>query len=289
MKKNLILYVPVIHAGYIRLLDKYWNRVYEDQARSVFAQDHVRGLYVIGKEFISEFCVRKEIRAISADEAVEFLGVKYRHPWKVSVLDRGTLSEARQRRIITTGDELCRLVVDKYFSDQPVEYDTAFLRWDRASIFSQTPVNYDRVSSDSFDRKMMALAKGEAEKTSDWWRQVGSVVVKDGQIIYSAHNRHMPTEYQSYMVGDPRDFVKAGECSELCSAIHSEQDVIAWAAREGTSLFRTHIYVNVFPCPICAKLIAASGISRLYFAEGHASLDGEAVLKEAGVEIVLVK
>ena len=278
MEKILLLYVPVIHAGYLRLIEKY--------------QNEIEALFIVGEEFIDEFCDRREIRALDPKTVEEMLDFGCGLTVEVFILSRANLrilNLLKSCGIITTRDELCRAVVEKYFPGQPVEYDTAFLRWDRASIFSQTPVNYDRVSSDSFDRKMIALAKGETEKTSDWWRQVGSVVVKDRQIIYSAHNRHMPTEYQPYMVGDPRDFVKAGERSELCSAIHSEQDVIVWAAREGVSLMGASLYVNVFPCPVCAKMIAASGISRLYFSEGHASLDGEAILKEVGVEIVLVK
>ncbi|MCR4275581.1 MAG: deaminase [Candidatus Wolfebacteria bacterium] len=278
MEKILLLYIPVIHAGYLRLIEKY--------------QKEIEALCIVGEDFINEFCDRKEIRALDPKTVEEMLDFGSRLQVEVFTLSRANLkilSLLKGCGIITTRDELCRAVVNKYFPGQPVEYDTAFLRWDRASIFSQTPVNYDRVTTGEFDRKIMALAKGEAEKTSDWWRQVGSVVVKNGQVVYSAHNRHVPTEYQPYMVGDPRDFVKAGERSELCSAIHSEQDVIAWSAREGISLKGASLYVNVFPCPVCAKLIMASGIGKLYFAEGHASLDGEAVLKEAGVEIVLVK
>jgi dCMP deaminase len=46
------------------------------------------------------------------------------------------------------------------------------------------------------------------------------------------------------------------------------------------------MYVTDFPCPPCAKLIAAAGISRLYFREGYAVLDGQDVLDAAGVEVV---
>ncbi len=280
MKKILILYIPVIHAGYLRLIEKY--------------QDKIEALCILGEEFINEFCDRKEIRAINPKTVEEMLGFGSRLQVEVFTLTRAGLkiSLLKSCGIITIRDELCQAVVEKYFSGQPVEYDTAFLRWDRNSVFSQTTVNYDRITTEEFDWKMMNLAKGEAEKTSDWWRQVGCVLVNKkgiGGVLYEAHNHHVPTEYQPYFVGDPRDFVKAGERSELCSAIHSEQDVIAWAAREGVPLRGTSLYVNVFPCPVCAKLIAASGIEKLYFAEGHASLDGEVVLKEAGVEIVLVK
>ena len=49
------------------------------------------------------------------------------------------------------------------------------------------------------------------------------------------------------------------------------------------------MYVTVFPCPPCAKLIAYSGIKRLYCGGGYAVLDGEEVLKSNGVEIYFVE
>ena len=46
------------------------------------------------------------------------------------------------------------------------------------------------------------------------------------------------------------------------------------------------MYVTDFPCPPCARLIAAAGISRLYFRDGYAVLDGEEILRAAGVDIL---
>jgi len=48
-------------------------------------------------------------------------------------------------------------------------------------------------------------------------------------------------------------------------------------------------YVTVFPCPDCTKLIAFSGVKRLFFKGGHASLDGVDILKAKGVEIIKVE
>ncbi len=283
MEKILLLYVPVFHAGYVQLINKYKNEV--------------AAVFVIGDKFIEEFSSRKEIRALDPLVAVRIIDIVFlRDPlspvfWDLFLLrEESNLVLAMEKEIITTRDDVCQYVIKKYLPSQPVIYDTTFLRWDRNSVFSQTTVSYDWASEREFDREMMTLARKEAEKTSDWWRQIGAVLVnKDGVVVSSAYNRHMPSDYEPYFVGDPRDFVKAGERSELASAIHAEQGIIANAARFGTPLMGASLYVNVFPCPVCAKLIAAAGISRLYVADGHASLDGEAVLKDAGVEIILVK
>ncbi|NCS97095.1 MAG: deoxycytidylate deaminase, partial [Candidatus Pacebacteria bacterium] len=82
---------------------------------------------------------------------------------------------------------------------------------------------------------------------------------------------------------DPRNSFHKGEHIELSTAIHAEAALIADAAKKGISLEGTQLYVTTFPCPACAKLIACSGITKLYFSEGYSMLDGEKILNDAGV------
>jgi dCMP deaminase len=48
------------------------------------------------------------------------------------------------------------------------------------------------------------------------------------------------------------------------------------------------LYVSTFPCPACARLVAEAGFRRCYFAGPYALLDGETVLRQAGVELYWV-
>jgi dCMP deaminase len=89
-------------------------------------------------------------------------------------------------------------------------------------------------------------------------------------------------------VGDPRSNFYKGVGFELSTATHAEARLIAQAARDGTSTEGAVMYVTDFPCPPCAKLIAAAGISRLYFRSGYAVLDGQQVLESAGVDLIQI-
>jgi dCMP deaminase len=73
---------------------------------------------------------------------------------------------------------------------------------------------------------------------------------------------------------------------ELSTAVHAEARLIAEAARDGVATRGAVMYVTDFPCPPCAKLIAGAGVARLYFRTGYAVLDGEDVLRAAGVEVL---
>jgi dCMP deaminase len=89
-------------------------------------------------------------------------------------------------------------------------------------------------------------------------------------------------------VGDPRSNFNKGVHYEISTAAHAEARLIARAAREGIATEGAVLYVTDFPCPPCAKLIAAAGIAKLYSRRGYAVLDGNDVLEAAGVEIALV-
>jgi dCMP deaminase len=99
----------------------------------------------------------------------------------------------------------------------------------------------------------------------------------------------MPSEHSPYALGDIRDFIKAGEMSDLSSSLHSEKVIITMAARKGIPLEGTSLYVSTFPCSDCANWVACSGIKKVFFGGGHASFQGEDVLRSFGVELVYVK
>ncbi|MBN2095075.1 MAG: hypothetical protein JW727_03430 [Candidatus Aenigmarchaeota archaeon] len=275
MPKLMVLYVPVIHKGYLELFERH--------------KGDAEALYVIGANLAEEIPeLHMEIRALSPETAAEIIG-KMETFKEVKVLSKENLGELENKEIICGSDTVSRSIAEKYLPKNKVEFDTMFLRWDASNVLSQTSVSYDRASESEFDRKMMEEAKKEADKSSDWWRHVGSVIVKDGKVIIRSHNTQVPSEHAPYINGDPRDSIKAGTNPEYASAIHSEQRAIAEATRKGISLDGTDLYLTVFPCPSCAKLIAYSGIRRVFFLSGHASLDGESILKSRGIELVFVK
>lgn len=275
MRRAIVLYIPVIHRGYIDFFERH--------------KKESDTLFIIGDEFIAEFePLHKEIRALKPQEAksiIEKMGIFER----VEILTKKNSYELSGIEIIASEDALSRRLAGKYLTKNKILYDTAFLRWDESNVLSQTSVNYDRISENIFDQKIMEEAKNESGKSSDWWRHVGAIIVRNEKVLISSHNAQVPTEQAPYMNGDPRDFIKAGTNSEFASAIHGEQMAIAEAARRGISLEGSDIYLTVFPCPACAKLIAYSGIKRVFFASGHASLDGEKVLKANKIELVFVK
>jgi dCMP deaminase len=271
-----MLYLPVIHAGYEAFLERHAD-----------AAD----VLLLGRSFAAEFpALAKEIRALPPERAAAYLGCAGQRP--VRVIEAAELPAAVTADTLVVPDEdVLRELVDRHAlgAAHEVVFDRTFLRWDRSWSTAQRPVGYDgAVSTGELARRLLGRAAAEAGRSSDWWRQVGAVAARGGGVLAAAHNRHHPTEYAPYLDGDPRNNYRRGEQTELSTALHAEAAIVAGAARDGLPLAGADLYVSTFPCPACARLVAAAGFRACYFAGPYSLLDGETVLRQAGVELYWV-
>lgn len=277
MRRAIIAYVPVLHEGYRRLFANHPD---------------ARELFLFGHDVIHGFeHLVKDIRRIDP-ELVQKSVAAWNMFDEVKILDTASIEELVREKVsvIASDDDITTELVQKYFPHNPVEVDSIFLRWDKKTAVEPLQISPDvKISSEEFDKKMIALAEAEGKKSRDWWRRIGGVVVKDGKIILEQHNVYVPNEQIAYDEGDPRGNFKSGVNLESSLALHAEAGMVARAARDGVSLKGTDVYVENFPCPPCAKQLAYAGIRRLYYRIGYKVLDGERILKSQGVEIIFVQ
>lgn len=276
MKKVILAYIPVLHQGYLQLFAKH---------------PEAKELWLLGSDFISDYRqLVKDVRALKPEQ-IKALIEALKLFDSVKILTKAELStfQSEKLELIVPEDSVNEDIVKKYFPNFPITWDSIFLRWDRKRSESYSEVQPDvKISREKFDQEMMKKAKAIGDKSTDWWRQVGSILMKEGKIIAEGRNIHLPQDFQQYTDGDPRAEYGSGERFELSSSLHSETHVIAKAAREGVPLEGAVLYTWTFPCPNCAKLIASCGIKKLYYSDGYSLLDGENVLKAKGVEIIKV-
>lgn len=270
----LVLHVPVIHRGYLDL----FRRIAPD----------VRAAHIIGDELIRRFrFFEADISSLTPQEACRIVsGLDLFDA--VEVIEPAGLEALRDHPVVLLNDALSRRLAREFLPGADIRWESVFLRWDESHVQSASPVSFSRQSQEPFDREMIEAAYAEAAESSDWWRRVGAVLVKDGAIIARAYNRDMPDDQSSYRFGNIRDYLKPGERPELSNTFHAENRIVAEVARAGTSTAGAHLYVTHFPCSMCAKAIAVSGIAKCFFAEGSANFDAEMVLGAHGVEIVHV-
>src|SRR3989344_1756964 len=273
--KVAILYLPVIHAGHL----EFCKRQKLDK------------LYILGKSLIAKLpFLERDVRRLDP-ELVLKEAVALSLAQGISILEESNLYELDKfDELVISDDDVGRILEEKYLKDRKTIKDTTFLRWHSMNAITKMPVQYDgAITSSEFDKNMMNLAQAEAGKSSDWWRDVGTLLVKNGKVLYTAHNTHAVTENTHYIDGEPRSNFNAGKAiADLVIFEHGEATMIAKAARDGVSTKGAEIYVTVFPCPSCAMAIANAGIKKVYYKEGYSLLDAERILKNANVKLVQV-
>jgi dCMP deaminase len=270
--KAIVAYVPALHAGYL----------------SFFGKHPGSPIFILGRTFIDDYPrLNRDIRALEPENAAKAL-IALGFDASVIEID-ATDHLSGFRSIVLPDEDVSRDFANKYVKPDQVSLESIFLRWDGVFAGKEAPPNPDRVISDNeFDREIMAEARAEGEKSADWWRQIGAVLVKDGAIVALGHTRYFPSDLALDIFGTPRTTVDAGERPDLYISMHAEADLVAQAAHLGIPLQGASLYVSTFPCINCAFLIARSGIKVVYYDEGYSRIDAEGVLKGAGVEIVQV-
>ncbi len=117
---------------------------------------------------------------------------------------------------------------------------------------------------DELDRKFLDAAYNEAQQgLREGGIPIGSVLVRNGEIIGRGHNRRVQK-------GDP--------------ILHGEMDAIQNAGRQKTYRDVT-CYTTLSPCMMCTGTIIQFGISRVVVAESKNFKGFQDVLSLAGVQV----
>ena len=272
---TLVAYVAVPHAGYLALFRKYAGG----------------RLGILGEEILQDFPPLTRnlpgVRPAEAAAMIEALNIFD----SVLVLEKRDLPDFCRHGIVMPDEDVSHSIADSYLTNCQVTFDGTWrLRWDKqATMFNQIPEGETLISIEELDRAFMREATQAAERSPDWWRQVGGVLARDGKVLLTAHNRHLPSEQSAYVYGDPRSNFNAGECIDSTLSLHTEVGIIAEAARRGLSLEGCDLYVTTFPCPPCANACAVSGLYRLFYRDGYSLVAGAEVLRSRGVKLIRVQ
>jgi dCMP deaminase len=130
------------------------------------------------------------------------------------------------------------------------------------------------------DSRYMRMARIWAENSYCKRRQVGALIVKDGQIISDGYN------------GTPSGFENICEDDNNVTkpyVLHAEANAITKVARSSNSSENATLYVTASPCIECAKLIIQAGITRVVYGEKYRIMDGVELLERAGIDVQILE
>ena len=112
-----------------------------------------------------------------------------------------------------------------------------------------------------WDTYFMNIARQVATRSTCDRKHVGAVIVRDKRILSTGYN------------GSIRGLPHCDEVGHLMEnnhcvrTVHAEANAIVQSACNGVRIEGADIYVTASPCWNCFKLIANSGIRRIFFGE----------------------
>jgi dCMP deaminase len=139
------------------------------------------------------------------------------------------------------------------------------------------------------DKEIFQILEKKRRHSWDWCGQPTAALVRNGRILALTHNRVMP--YQAFQMheGSIREKlqVPAQEMIETHLTNHAEVEMLEVARRGKIRLENTSLYMNIFPCPVCAKMLARTPIKRIVYEQDHnlGNTIGYKVLEASGVKI----
>ena len=126
----------------------------------------------------------------------------------------------------------------------------------------------------------MNIAREVSTRSTCDRKFVGAVVVRDKCILATGYNgsiRGLPhCDEEGHLMED-------GHCVRT---VHAEANAIVQAARNGSRIDGSSIYVTASPCWGCFRLIANAGIMRIAFGEFYRDAKIFDVSQRLGIELV---
>jgi dCMP deaminase len=126
----------------------------------------------------------------------------------------------------------------------------------------------------------MSIAESTAQLSNAVRLKVGSVIVRDHQIIGTGYNG-TPSGWDNAC----EDVLPDGTLKTKNITIHSESNAILKVARSTESSVGATMFCTYAPCIDCAKLIHQAGITKLYYRNHYRSDDGLDFLDRCGVSV----
>lgn len=132
----------------------------------------------------------------------------------------------------------------------------------------------------SWQDYFMNIAKQVASRSTCDRKHVGAVIVRNKTILSTGYNgsiRGLPH------CDEGGHMMENGHC---VGTIHAEANAILQAARNGVMIDESEIYITASPCWNCFKLVANTGIRKIYFGEFYRDDRIFEIAQKLGIELI---
>ena len=139
----------------------------------------------------------------------------------------------------------------------------------------------------SFDEYCLKIASVVAERSTCLRHHMGAIAVRDKHILTTGYNGAPAGAKDCLELGCLRNEqgIESGTRTEICRAIHAEQNVIIQAGLHGVSLEGSTVYCTHTPCVLCAKMLVNAKIARFVSFGKYNDDRFIEIFREAGIKV----
>ncbi len=158
--------------------------------------------------------------------------------------------------------------------DLPYKLVSGFVNEEAAKNYAQELVqieqSIDLPGGELSDQELLALAAKVAHYSCDYTFQTGAVLAKENQVMATAYNQVVPYKTYSLHHGASKEkHFSPPQDLNYFDTNHAEVELMLKAAKQKIDLTGTTLYINLLPCPTCAKMIAQSPIEEIVYQHDH--------------------
>jgi deoxycytidylate deaminase len=140
------------------------------------------------------------------------------------------------------------------------------------------------------DVEMMRIASDVAVNSFDNTFQVGASLGKkrgDGyELLSNSFNPVVPYQTFAWHFGAQRErYLSSSDDLSHYDVVHAEAMTIIEAQKNKIDLNGTSLFINVLPCPNCARMLCKSDISEIVYSLDHSNGYAIALLEKAGKKV----
>jgi deoxycytidylate deaminase len=141
------------------------------------------------------------------------------------------------------------------------------------------------------ETQMLAAAQTASRASYDHSYQTGVALGKktaEGayELLGTSFNKVVPYQTYAWHFGPSREmnFSPPGDLNHY-DAVHAEVELVIKAAQEHLNLDGATVFINLLPCPSCARMFAETKIAELVYSEDHSAGYAVKLLEKAGKQV----
>lgn len=173
----------------------------------------------------------------------------------------------------------------------PFKYESPFANETEAKLYlkrlePQMPTVGNDVQGD--EAMMLLVANKIAKRSFDYSFQVGAVLAKDNgdmyELVDASANEVVP--YQTYAMhhGNSREDTLSGyQDANYYDTIHAEMNLLVRSLERGHDLKGLTLFINMMPCPNCARTLCRTGLREVVYREIHSGGYAVELFKKSGI------